>query len=186
MLRSGAKAGDLIYVTGPGLGGSAAQLLALERNPQKFAAMKSAASGHPHLYPSPRLDVGHLLASRQLATACIDISDGLSTDLRHLCEESNLTAEIDARAIPIHPMAHLAEAAGWTPSALDLALHGGEDYELLFTAPAQTKIPSSIAGVAIHSIGKMSIRRKGAPLVTLSGQSDPSRALSPKGWEHFR
>jgi thiamine-monophosphate kinase len=185
LLRSGARAGDLIYVTGPGLGGAAAQLLALERNPQKFAALKSAASGHPHLYPKPRIAVGRLLASRNLAVACIDISDGLSSDLRHLCEESGLAAEIDAPAIPVHPMARLAEAACWAPSAFDLALHGGEDYELLFTAPALTKIPKSIAGVAIHSIGAMSKRRNGAPITTLSSHGQPPVALPARGWEHF-
>jgi thiamine-monophosphate kinase len=189
LLRSGAQAGDLIYVTGAGLGGSAAQLLALERNPRKFAALKSAASHHsdanPHLYPNPRLEVGLKLAKHGSASACIDISDGLSTDLRHLCQESNLAADIDADAVPIHLMAELAEAAGLAPSALDLALHGGEDYELLFTTPAQTKIPSSIGGVAIHSIGRMSKRQKGAPLVKLLGQNQPDRELRAKGWQHF-
>jgi thiamine-monophosphate kinase len=185
LLRSGALAGDLIYVTGPGLGGAAAELLALERNPRKFAPLKSAAPEHPHLYPEPRIEVGLKLAKRRLASACIDISDGLSTDLRHLCAESGLAAEIDATTIPIHPMAKLAEAAGWTTSALDLALHGGEDYELLFTAPSQTKIPKLIGGVAIHSIGRMRKRRKGAPRVTLSGQNHPDSELLAKGWEHF-
>jgi thiamine-monophosphate kinase len=189
LLRSGAQAGDLIYVTGPGLGGAPAQLLAIERNPERFAAMKSAtpqwADANPHLYPNPRIEIGLKLAKRRLPTACIDISDGLSTDLRHLCEESNLAAEIDARAIPIHPMAQLAEAARWTPSALNLALHGGEDYELLFTASSKTKIPKFIAGVAIHSIGRMSKARKKSPLVTLSGQNNPPLELSAKGWEHF-
>ena len=87
--------------------------------------------------------------------------------------------------MPVHPMAQLAEAAGWTPSALDLALHGGEDYELLFTAPPKTKIPRSIGGVAIHAIGRMSKRRKGAPIVALSGQNQPDSELPAKGWEHF-
>ncbi len=185
LLRSGAKAGHLIYVTGPGLGGAAAELLALERNPQKFAALKSSSPGHPHLYPEPRIKVGLTLTKHRLASACIDISDGLSTDLRHLCEESDLAAEIEAVALPIHPMAHLAHAAGWTPSALDPALHGGEDYELLFTASPQTKIPRSVGGVAIHAIGGMSKRRKGVPLVALSGQNQPESELTAKGWEHF-
>ncbi len=185
LLRSGAHAGDTIYVTGPGLGGAAAELLALERNPRKFATLKSAVPGHPHLYPEPRIEVGRKLARRRLASACIDISDGLSTDLRHLCEESNLAAEIDAAVLPIHPMARLAEAAGWTPSALDLALHGGEDYELLFTAPPKTKIPRRIGGVAIQAIGRMSKRRKGSPIVTLSGQNQLNSELPAKGWEHF-
>jgi thiamine-monophosphate kinase len=185
LLRSGAKPGDLIYVTGPGLGGAAAELLALERNPRKFATLKSAPQGHPHLYPEPRIDVGLELSKRRLGTACIDLSDGLSTDLRHLCEESNLSAEIDADRIPIHPMAQLAEAAGWTPSSLDLALHGGEDYELLFTAPAKAKIPKSIGGVAVHSIGRMSKKRRGLPAITLTRQDQPPVDLPPKGWEHF-
>jgi thiamine-monophosphate kinase len=185
LLRSSARAGDLIYVTGDGLGGAAAQLLALERNPPKFAALKSAASGHPHLYPEPRIAVGRLLASRNLATACIDISDGLSTDLRHLCEESHLDAEIDADAVPIHPMAQLAQAAGWSPSALNLALHGGEDYELLFTAPARTKIPKSAGGVSIRAVGRMNERRNGAPIITLSNHGRPPVALPANGWEHF-
>jgi len=187
LLRSGAKAGDLIYVTGTGLGGASAQLLALEQDPRKFAAIKSAAPGHPHLYPEPRLEVGRKLASsRKLATACIDISDGLSTDLHHLSEESGLRAEIDSAALPIHPMAHLAEAAGWAPSALCLALHGGEDYELLFTAPPQTKMPKSIAGVPIHAIGRMKAARKGRPVLTLANQGQPASELTAKGWEHFR
>ncbi len=184
LLRSGARPGDRIYVTGPGLGGAAAELLALERNPMKFAALKTAAPGHPHLYPEPRIEVG-LTLSRKLATACIDLSDGLSTDLHHLCEESGLAAELDPATIPVHAMAQLAKAAGWTLSALDLALHGGEDYELLFTAPPQTKIPKSIGGVLIHSVGRMSKRRKGAPVVTLVSQDQPASALLAKGWEHF-
>jgi thiamine-monophosphate kinase len=185
LLRFGAQAGDLIYVTGTGLGGASAQLLALERNPRKFAALKSAAPEHPHLYPEPRVEVGRELATGRLASACIDISDGLSTDLRHLCEESGLAAEIDSAAVPVHPMARLAEVAGWTPSALDLALHGGEDYELLFTAPPQTKIPKRIGGVPIHSIGGMSKKRKGAPLVTLASNDQAASELLAKGWQHF-
>jgi thiamine-monophosphate kinase len=182
LLRSGAKAGDRIYVTGPGLGGSATELLALERNPRKFVALTAAAPGHPHLYPEARVAVGLKLRTRKLATSCIDLSDGLSTDLRHLCEESGLAAEIDAAALPIHPMAQLAEAAGWTPSALDLALHGGEDYELLFTAPARAKLPQEMAGVEIRQLGRMVKRFKGAPIVTLAGTNDE---LTGQGWEHF-
>jgi thiamine-monophosphate kinase len=186
LLRSGAKAGDVIYVTGDGLGGAAAQLLALERNPGNFASLKAADSGHPHLYPQPRVEIGLRLAKKRLATACIDLSDGLSTDLRHLCEESNLAAEIDSAAIPLHPMAQLAQAACWTPSALDLALHGGEDYELLFAAPPSAKVPGRIGEVAIHAIGRMGKRRKSAPLVSLSNPNGSRGELDARGWEHFR
>ncbi|AXC10810.1 Thiamine-monophosphate kinase [Acidisarcina polymorpha] len=186
LLRSGAKPGDLLYVTGPGLGGAGAELLALERNPSRFTALKVAAPGHPHLYPEPRIAAGLRLRKRGLATAAIDLSDGLSTDLHHLCGESGLAAEIDATVVPIHPMAQLAEAAGWARSALQLALHGGEDYELLFTARPQTKIPRELDGVAIHAIGRMSKMRNGKPAVTLLEEGKAVSELRARGWEHFR
>jgi thiamine-monophosphate kinase len=197
LLRSGAKPGDLIYVTGTvggtgrlgvtgALGGAAAELLALERNPRKFAALKAAAPEHPHLYPEPRLAVGQKLAAKGLATAAIDLSDGLSTDLRHLCEESGVSAEIDAHALPIHPMARLAEAAGWAPSALDLALHGGEDYELLFTASPQAKVPGQIGEVGIRAIGRMTPKIHDLPTITLIDNGRSPRELPRRGWEHLR
>ena len=145
LLRSGARPGDSIYVTGA-LGGAAAELQVLEKSPRKFAKLTRAVDGHPHLYPEPRLAVlGRRL--RKLAHAMIDISDGLSTDLTHLCQESGLAAMIDEAALPIHPLA--AESR----DPLGLALNGGEDYELLFTAPASARIPHTIAGVPIHRIG---------------------------------
>jgi thiamine-monophosphate kinase len=185
LLRSGAKPGDLIYVTGA-LGGAAAELLALERNPKQFAGLKAAASEHPHLYPEPRLAIGQKLAAKGLATAAIDLSDGLSTDLRHLCEESKLAAEIDGAAVPVHPMARLAEAAGWAPSALDLALHGGEDYELLFTASPGVKVPMEIGGLAIHAIGRTKRRHADMPTVSMVSHDGSRRELLRGGWEHFR
>src|SRR5450755_214169 len=165
MLRSGARVGDRIYVTGS-LGGAAAELLALERNPQRFQRAHANAE-HPHLYPRPRLDVGRKLVANKMATAAIDISDGLSTDLTHLCEESGLAAEVDAAVLPIHLMAVLAEKAGWTRSAEALALHGGEDYELLFTAPPSVSVPRSISGVPIHAIGRMVAMHDRKALITL-------------------
>jgi len=182
MLRSGARVGDRIYVTGS-LGGAAAELLALERNPQRFQRAHANAE-HPHLYPRPRLDVGRKLVANKMATAAIDISDGLSTDLTHLCEESGLAAEVDAAVLPIHLMAVLAEKAGWTRSAEALALHGGEDYELLFTAPPSVSVPRSISGVPIHAIGRMVAMHDRKALITLrSGRR--REALEPGGWQHF-
>ncbi len=102
LLRSGARPGDSIYVTGE-LGGAAAELKALEKSPGKFAKLTRAVDGHPHLYPEPRLAVGRRL--RKLAHAAIDISDGLSTDLTHLCQESRVAATIDEAALPIRPLA---------------------------------------------------------------------------------
>src|SRR5262249_748429 len=89
-----------------------------------------------HLWPQPRIAQGLWLRGRQIATAAIDLSDGLSTDLDHLCAESRVSAEIDAEALPIYPGATLGQA-----------LHGGEDYELLFTAPPSAVIPRRIAGI---------------------------------------
>ncbi len=185
VLRSGARPGDRIYVTGS-LGGAAAELLALERNPKRFASLRTATPNHPHLYPEPRISAGLKLAAKNLATAAIDLSDGLSTDLRHICEESNLAAEIDAVEIPVHPMAQLTEAAGWTPSALDLALHGGEDYELLFTASPKTQLPRKIGGASIHQIGKLRRRTASRPIIAITNTDGSSRELKPGGWEHFR
>jgi thiamine-monophosphate kinase len=168
LLRSGARAGDLIYVTGA-LGGSAAELSALQREPGVFAGKDKLR--HPHLYPEPRLAAGRKLI--RLATAAIDLSDGLSTDLAHLCEESGLTAEVDADALPVDARA-----------TLEQALHGGEDYELLFTASAKTAVPSQLGGVSIHAIGRMKRRGKG-PQVQLD-RDGKGIALAAGGWEHFR
>jgi thiamine-monophosphate kinase len=167
LLRSGARAGDVIYVTGA-LGGSAAELRALERQPAGFR--RSDKPGHPHLYPEPRLAAGRKLL--RLATAAIDLSDGLSTDLLHICVESGVAAEIDAEALPIDARA-----------TLEQALHGGEDYELLFTASPKTSVPVQLGGVAVHAIGLMKKRGKG-PQVELDhgGKRTP---LVPGGWEHF-
>ncbi len=172
LLRSGARPGDRIYVTGS-LGGAAAELAALEANPQSFAGATAAGRQSPHLYPQPRVAQGLWLRRRGLASAAMDLSDGLSTDLAHLCEESGVAAEIDATALPLGPGATLA-----------MALHGGEDYELLFTAPEKAKIPSRIAGVAVTGIGRMAAQKARRPRVTLRTEKG-SEPLLPQGWEHF-
>jgi thiamine-monophosphate kinase len=170
LLRSGARAGDVIYVTGA-LGGSAAELRALERRPGNFRGKYKV--GHPHLYPEPRLAAGRKLMRGGLATAAIDLSDGLSSDLAHLCEESRLAAEIDVEALPVDARA-----------TLEQALHGGEDYELLFTASPKTVVPSQVGGVLTHAIGRMKKRGKG-PQVELD-RDGTRTALKPGGWNHFR
>jgi thiamine-monophosphate kinase len=184
LLRSGARPGDRIYVTGA-LGGAAAGLAQLAQLAEPARPSRSARSHTPriprnleallapHLYPQPRIAQGLWLARRPLATAAIDLSDGLSTDLAHLCQESGVAAEIDAADLPIHPSASLAQA-----------LHGGEDYELLFTAPSSTRLPRRIAGVPVTCIGRILRTRKTRPQVTLTtaGRSEP---LTPQGWEHF-
>jgi thiamine-monophosphate kinase len=176
--RSTARSGDVLYVTGA-LGGSAAELASLQQR-GKLSTVRLVPSQidpnlRPHLYPQPRLGVGKALLRRRLATACIDLSDGLSTDLAHLCHESDLGAEIAANALPIHPL------AARTADPLLLALHGGEDYELLFAAPPSARIPRSIAGVSIARVGTLT-RRKAITLMDAHGQRKP---LIAAGWEHF-
>lgn len=177
LLRSGARAGDLLYVTGT-LGGSAAGLAQLEkRSRRKSSAPTPESPGNDalsrHLYPQPRIQQGLWLQTRKAATAAIDLSDGLSTDLGHLCTEPGISAEIDARALPIH-----------SEATLDQALNGGEDYELLFTTSARTKIPATIAGVPVTYIGQMVARRKGQSRITLLTDSG-SQPLERRGWQHF-
>jgi thiamine-monophosphate kinase len=177
--RSGASAGDALYVTGQ-LGGAAAELSTLLKRTGRVVSVKTT-EGHPQLFPEPRLDVGEALLRRGLATACIDISDGLSTDLAHLCQASALCAEIEQAALPIHPLALKLGAE----SSLNAALNGGEDYELLFAAPTSLKLPSSLAGVPITRIGTLMPRRSGRPTMSLLTNDGSRKELKPGGWEHF-
>ncbi len=172
VLRSGAKPGQQIYMTGQ-LGASAAALASLaESKPMgaKFSG-RSHGSSHP---PQPRVAVGQSLRRRRLASAMIDISDGLSTDLEHICQESHVGAEIEVEAIP---RALLGPAK--RPVALDLALHGGDDYELLFTSAEA--VPAQIAGVRVTRIGR-TVRPPGMRQIDADGKLQP---LQARGWEHF-
>lgn len=165
--RSGARPGDRIYVTGS-LGSSAAVLKQLYSG----KPMKPTRSS-PHFYPVPRIEVGVQLRKR--ATAMIDLSDGLSVDLAHICEESQVSATITAAQIPVGKGADL-----------QLALHGGEDYELLFTAPKRTKIPSEIAGIKITYIGEIGNRLNNSSAIQILGQNGKITPLAQRGWEHFK
>jgi len=176
--RSGAHPGDFVYVTGA-LGGAAAELVALSAYPRKFRTA-TADDNHPHLFPQPRLAVGQTLLRRHLATACIDVSDGLSTDLAHLCTASKVSAELDLAALPLHPLA----AALDSRAQITALLHGGEDYELLFTASPSTKIPRSIANVPITRIGRILKPQPDQPQMSILTGTDRFE-LQPHGWEHF-
>jgi thiamine-monophosphate kinase len=127
-----------------------------------------------HFFPEPRVEIGSLLRCRGLATAMIDLSDGLSIDLGHICDESRVSALIDSRQIPITRNA-----------TLQLALHGGEDYELLFTAPRAAKIPSSIHGVKVTQIGSIT-RKDYRSAIRILNDNGKKRTLQPEGWQHFR
>jgi len=177
--RSGARPGDILYVTGS-LGGAAAELSAMLTGPPRMAKTTPTAN-YPQTFPQPRIAVGQALLRRRLATAAIDISDGLSTDLAHLCVSSNVAAELEQSAIPLHPLTRkLAPEA-----ALNLALHGGEDYELLFTAPASTRIPRQLAGTPITRIGRFIRKQPKRPQMTLLTPNGTRATLKPHGWEHF-
>jgi thiamine-monophosphate kinase len=171
----GARAGDAIYVTGT-LGGAAAELRALMRSDKKTipkTTPERTPAEHPHFFPEPRLGIGRALARRRLATAAIDISDGLSVDLQHLCEESGLRAEVDGALLPLGSGATLQDA-----------LHGGDDYELLFTADAGARVPRRIAGLPVRRIGRMLRRHSGAPQMMLMRKGLRSELLA-QGWQHF-
>jgi thiamine-monophosphate kinase len=162
--RSGGRSTDLLYVTGT-LGGSAAEMARLAAG----ARIRRDAD-HPHLYPVPRVAAGMELLRRGWASAAIDLSDGLSTDLAHLCKQSGVAAEVRENALPI--------ARGAT---FEQALNGGEDYELLFAAPAKGKVPASVAGTAVTCIGRL-MRGNGISILAPDGTR---RRLEPRGWEHF-
>lgn len=172
ILRSGARPGDRIYVTGE-LGGSAAALKLLNSK----SKIKVPPARYPrHFFPSPRIDVGRILCGRGIASSMIDISDGLSTDLFHVCQESGVGAEIWDEAIPKASIGKPRHEVD-----LDLALHGGEDYELLFTARRGTRVPAKIAGVKITEIGRI---RRDKRMILAAGGSRTN--FVPHGWEHFR
>jgi thiamine-monophosphate kinase len=153
--RGGARPGDAIYVSGE-LGASA---LGLEK--------RSGAAWKRHLRPEPRLELGRFLRTRLRATSAMDLSDGLSLDLRRLCLASGVAASLDG-PLPSFP--------GVT---LDQALHGGEDYELLFTVRPGTRVPEWHRGVPLTRIGTI---LRGTPgRVAYAGHS-----LPPLGWDHFR
>ena len=171
ILRSGARPGDRIFVTGE-LGGSAAAIVQMMATRKKVSARYYVR----HFYPEPRLEIGRLLREKQLASAMIDLSDGLSTDLAHICEESGVGAELQPEMIPRARVGKPAREVH-----LDLALHGGEDYELLFTAPAGKRVPRQIAGVALTEIGRITRGRK----IVVRNARGIGYEMEPKGWEHF-
>ena len=173
ILRSGARPGDRIYISG-GLGGSAAALLQMRTKPKKKLNPRDYSR---HFFPEARLELGRFLREKHLATAMIDTSDGLSTDLAHICEESGRGAEIHSSLIPRARVGKPAKEVD-----LDLALHGGEDYELLFTVPPRKRVPSQIAGVPLTEIGVITRARN----ILMRNSGGVAYELEPRGWEHFR
>ncbi len=176
--RSGARPGDQLFVSGR-LGLSALGLVLLRRGSKNRPGQTGAREAiHAHLYPEPRVGLGRYLSERRLASALIDLSDGLSTDLRRLCEASGVGARVWADRIPAPEVLH-----GVAKTPIELALHGGEDYELLFAVPRSKvfRIPAHFRGVPIHSIGEVQ-RSRECILVRTDGDEVP---LKPGGFDHF-
>jgi thiamine-monophosphate kinase len=173
VLRSGARPGDRIFVSGE-LGGSAAAVLKMRAKPKKKLNPRDYRR---HFYPEPRIELGRILRERGLASAMIDTSDGLSTDSAHLCEESHVGAELESALIPRARVGNPAREVD-----LDLALHGGEDYELLFTVRPGKRVPAQIGGVALTPIGHITRPR----VILLRNLKGIAYELAPRGWEHFR
>lgn len=173
VLRSEARPGDYIYVSG-NLGGSAAAVWKMQQKPRR----KLNAREYPrHFFPEPRIELGRILREKGLVSAMIDTSDGLSTDLAHICKESGVGAELEVETIPRARVGKPVREVD-----LEFALHGGEDYELLFTAPRNKRLPSQIAGVPITQIGEITRGRK----IVLTSRAGVTSKLEPRGWEHFR
>lgn len=188
VMRSGAKAGDQIFVTGS-LGAAAAGLRLIERGAhlaeQNLGDEDSQKLDHillRQLRPEPRVGWGMVLGSERLATAMIDLSDGLSSDLNHLCEASGVGALIDSSLLPIDD--RVQELCGRRAlDPLQLALHGGEDFELLFTVKPENaaRLPRRVDGVEIKRIGEITTASEGVKI------SEGSRTweLKAGGWMHF-
>jgi len=185
--RRGAKIGDQVFVTGS-LGASALGISLLEEgfrlgdSTNESAPMRRQAI-LKHLSPEPRLKVGRELAEARLATAMIDISDGLSTDLCHILEESNCGAVIYADKLPVAECVNSIASTVPGMDCLRLALHGGEEYELLFTArPENMRRVFEIStrlGIEITAIGEI-VGGKGLQL----RRDGVSEQIKPEGFEH--
>jgi thiamine-monophosphate kinase len=179
VLRSGARPGNLICVSGT-LGEAELGLQLLQRRIHKSNKWKKLL--RKHFYPQPRLELGQWLAKNGRATAMIDTSDGLSTDLMHLCEASGVGAKLWAAKIPKVILPDDARKLGLDP--LRLALDGGDDYELLFTVPKSLEryLPRAVHGVPVTVIGEITREKR----IVLMDEAGRMKELPARGWEPFR
>jgi thiamine-monophosphate kinase len=174
VLRSSAKPNDLIYVTG-NLGGAAAGLKLLEKGEKKYKNLLLR-----QLAPNPQVEIGQIIGAKNPATAAIDLSDGLSSDLAHLCRASKTGARIYAEKIPVE--SEISDLK-FEISALELALHGGEDYKLLFTVNPKKKfrLEKELKNQQIFCIGEITANVEIIELII----DNKTRILEPKGFRHF-
>jgi len=177
LTRGGARLCDAICVTGT-LGRSAAGRAALDAG----QAGEAEAAVRSHLAPTPRVREGQALAASGLVTAMMDVSDGVASDLRHICAASDVGAVVYADRLPI------AEDTRGVASSLQLdlvalALSGGEDFELLFTAPNATvsRLRDTVGSVGVTVVGEVRPAAEGIRLLGAGGER-----LEWHGWDHFR
>jgi len=174
VLRSGAKPGDAIYVTGS-LGGAAGGLKLLEQGSRitSDTADSTATVIKKQIAPAPQLDIGKQLQHLGIITSMIDLSDGLSSDLEHICRASGVGAKVYAERVPMDQ-----DLVQFFPPevCLEMTLNGGDDFELLFTVSSQTvkEIPGTCIGKITPDTGKLWLV-----------QGDKLEHLSPKGYKHF-
>lgn len=172
-LRSHARPGDRILVTGP-LGGSAAGLALLSQNREVSSYLR-----HKHLTPTCRLDAATSLGA--LANAMIDISDGLGSEVHHICNQSRVGAVVHADKIPLHADVRAA-AQNLDTDPVGLALSGGEDFELLFTLSPENKEALAATGLEVHEVGVITEPDDGIVLL----RSDEGPTPLPGGYDHFK
>jgi thiamine-monophosphate kinase len=181
--RSGARPGDLIYVTGR-LGGAALGLELIHRGRGRGRRVQELLE--PHYYPRIRLKLGAWLAQHRVASSMMDISDGLSTDLSRLCAASGVGARVLADRVPsvVVSASQSQSLKNLNTDPLELALHGGDDYELLFAVPRKlaTRLRRAPESAEIIEIGEITLGKQ-ISLVDSYGRAHP---LKPQGWDPFR
>lgn len=178
LVRSAARPDDLIYVSGQ-LGEAELGLQIVRQS--HGVANKNNLLIKKHLYPEPRLALGQWLVKKGLATALIDLSDGLSSDLSRLCAASAVGARLEEAKVPRIQAPQVAVKHGCDP--LHLALNGGEDYELLFAVPPSEAelIPKTFRGVGLTAIGRITRKQQ----LILLEENGRERQLLPRGWDPF-
>ena len=176
--RSRARPGDKIFVSGR-LGRSALGVKLL-RSKTRVKSSRHRKILRDHFYPHPRLALGQWLATHRLATAMLDLSDGLAIDLHRLCASSGVGARLSAGQIPL---AESGPGSGKFSDLLNLALEGGEDYELLFTVSPKKapRMPTAYRGIRLTQIGEISKERR----VEIIGRLGKKKLLSHAGFDHF-
>ncbi len=182
LVRSSARPGDQLFVSGR-LGLSALGLRLLQSHRRRLSPAERRAI-RAHLYPEARCRLGRLLAEKRLASAAIDLSDGLSSDLARLLEASGVGAKLWAASIPAPDTRRLAGLAFSREALFAFALDGGEDYELLFAVPRRnlSHLPRRFENSRLHHIGEITAAKK-CVLIEADGGS---RTLEPAGYDHFR